>query len=108
MTEAAWIQTRRLEVLESFVNAPLEFGPFRKVVLGAGSHQLRFGCPCRRFEVVLAGDQLGVEETKIEGRELQRTISHAEKKREIHRRIPGEPSCQSTRWPERRGRGGIS
>lgn len=56
-------RTRRFDVLKPFVNAPLEFCPFRKVVLGAGSHQLRFGRPCRCLEFALADDQLGVEET---------------------------------------------
>jgi hypothetical protein len=70
--DAAWKRTCRFEVLESLVNAPLEFCPFRKVVLSAGGHQLGFGGPCRRFELVLAGDQLGVEETQIQRTELGR------------------------------------
>ena len=36
--DVAWTQTGRFEVLESLVNASLEFCPFRKLVLGAGSH----------------------------------------------------------------------
>jgi hypothetical protein len=60
---AAWKHTCCFEVLESLVDAPLEFCPFSKVVLSTGSHQLGFGGPCRRLEFMLAGDQLGVEET---------------------------------------------
>lgn len=63
--DAARKHTRRFEVLESLVDAPFEFCPFSKVVLSTGSHQLGFGGPCRRLEFVLAGDQLGVEETQI-------------------------------------------
>lgn len=66
----AWTLTGRFEVLESFVYASLKFCPFCKVVLSAGGHQLCFGGPCRRFELLLASDQLGVDETKIERAEL--------------------------------------
>lgn len=64
--DAACKRTRRFEVLESFVDTPLELCPLGELVLSTGSHQLRFRGPCRRFEFMLAGDQLGVEETQIQ------------------------------------------
>ena len=60
--DTTWQHTGRFKVLESLVNASLQLCPLCKVVLGTGGHQLRFGRPCRRLELVLAGDQLGVEE----------------------------------------------
>ena len=73
--DTAWTLTRRFEVLESLVYASLKLCPFCKVVLSAGGHQLCFGGPCCRFELLLASDQLGVDKTKIEGRKLGKTIS---------------------------------
>jgi hypothetical protein len=67
---AAWTLTGRLEVLKSLVYASFKFCPFCKVVLSASGHQLCFGCPCRRFEFLLASDQLGMDDTKIERTEL--------------------------------------
>ena len=42
MMNAARRHTCRFEVLESLVDAPLEFCPFCKMVLGTSSHELRF------------------------------------------------------------------
>lgn len=64
--DAARKRTRRFEVLESFVDAPLELCPLGELVLSTGGHQLRLSGPRRRFEFMLAGDQLGVEETQIQ------------------------------------------
>ena len=55
-TDAACKRTRRFEVLESLVNAPLELCPLGELVLSTGGHQLRFSGPRRRFEFMLAGD----------------------------------------------------
>ena len=61
--DLTWRLTRRFEVLESLVDTSLQFCPFRKLVLSTSGHQLRLGGPCRRFELVLASYQFGVEKT---------------------------------------------
>lgn len=83
--DSAWRFTGRFEVLEPLVYTSLKFCPFRKMVLSAGGQKLRLGCPCRRFEIVLACDQLGVEKTQIEGTELGGgTMSCAEEGRAMN------------------------